>query len=114
MYQTTKNQLGWSNGGTPEFFILDGKRISAPIKLANIQVEAFKMKVENILNKIPVSQNDPLRLLKMSLQRWGDRADRREKFNLAKITTTQTLELLKNLGKLKLLVMMKLMRNQLK
>ena len=101
LYKTTKHQLGWKSGVTPESFLIDGKRISSPAQLANIQLDFFNKKVKTLIDSVPTTNRDPLSVLKSALQRWGLRADLRPEFKLEEITMSKTAELLKQLGRSK-------------
>ena len=67
-------------------FIINGEQISAPQKLADVQLWAFKNKIEKLMQNLPTLKGDPLVLLKNALQKWGMFADRRPKFIFKNIT----------------------------
>ena len=101
MYKITREQLGWKKSTTPESFLLDGNRVSSPTLLANIQMDTFNSKVQTLIYKLPITNDDPLAPLKDALTEWGTLADSRPWFNFNQITLSQTAELLKNLGNTK-------------
>ena len=44
MYKTTRQQLGWKTGTTPDSFLVDGRRISSPLEIANLQLKNLQQK----------------------------------------------------------------------
>ena len=98
MYKVTRQNLGWKTTTTPQSFQVDGNRISSPKHLANIQMKTFNDKIKKLVEKLPISGDDPLKFVKLALQRWGRNAELRPEFHLKEITVSQTRELLKQLG----------------
>ena len=98
MYKLTRQQLGWSKTSTPDSFLVDGRRISSPSQMANIQAKSFNEKIRKLVENLPAAGGDPLKLLKTAFLRWGNRANQRPEFKLNKITSSQTEELLRKLG----------------
>ena len=74
LYRVTKDQLGWDSGGPPDNFMIEGRKISAPKDMANIQLNTFLNKVEKLRSRLPILKGDPLHFLKKSIQKWGARA----------------------------------------
>ena len=95
LYKLTKNQLGWGVGGPPESLIDNGQRISAPGKMANLQLDCFVEKVAKIVRGLPPTTEDPLKILKVAILRWGQNAELRETFKLREISLIETAQLLK-------------------
>ena len=99
MYKLTRNQLGWKKGGgTPNSFLMEGKRISAPAEMANIQLETFNKKLKKLKDGLPRMETEPTAALRLALQNWGIRADARNEFEIKEVTLSQTSALIKKLG----------------
>ena len=66
LYSITKKQLGWTTGGTPRSFQVDGKIVNSPKLLADIQNNYFVEKVEKLVSELPSEDSlpDPLEPLK--------------------------------------------------
>ena len=41
LYNQLKSQLGWNTGKAPESFLVDGTSVTAPRRMANVQLEFF-------------------------------------------------------------------------
>ena len=72
LYRMTKNILGWTQGGTPETFMKDGQQIKSPKEMAQIQLEAWGNKVNNLKNKLPMQTEDPLTTLNRAFENWDN------------------------------------------
>ena len=77
---------------------MNGKQVSAPKQLADIQQKFFKDKSKRLSDEIPDTVEDPHKLLKKALNDWGQKADERTSFKLRTVTLTETAELLRKLG----------------
>ena len=77
--------------------VFEGKNVTAPQKIANIQVNYFSKKVKKLMDAIPDTNLDPLCYLKNALERWGNVKTSRPLLKFRKITDFETLEFLKNL-----------------
>ena len=97
LYNQTKAQLGWNSSKTPETFLVDGMSVSAPRKLANIQLKYFNNKIKSLVDNLPPVSGDPCRYLVLALSKWRNRMDR-QMFNLKEITLLETVQLLKKMG----------------
>ena len=75
-YKTAKVQAGWKATATPVTFSVQGRKITAPQELADIQLETFKQKTERLLNQLPPLTQDPLSSLKESMDKWEGKIDR--------------------------------------
>ena len=98
MYKLTRQQPGWTKCSSPESFLVDGKRVSSPALMAEIQMDVFNTKVKKLIESLPRMETDPLSSLRKALERWGDKAKSRPEFNLSEITLSQTAELISQLG----------------
>ena len=86
LYKLTKYLLGWNNSSFPVSFLINGQPVNAPQKMANILLDTFPKKVENVIAALPPITDDPHKTLKAALEKWGDSANRREKFCLREIS----------------------------
>ena len=101
LYKMTKRRLGWENGGTPTSFLKDGKQITSPKLMANLQMDFFLEKNKKLNEELPITNGDPHTILKKALERWGDKALKREEFIIREITLLETADLVKKLGNTK-------------
>ena len=69
--------------------------------MADLQNDTFSKKVKTLLESLPQQKNNPLNLLKMSMENWGVKASLREKFSLKEISLSDTSNLLRSLGNTK-------------
>ena len=53
IYKTAKNQAGWKKNSTPTSFIVDGKKITDPQVMANLQSDTFELKTKKLLEDLP-------------------------------------------------------------
>ena len=56
IYKTAKNQAGWKKNSTPTSFIVDGKKITDPQVMANLQSDTFELKTKKLLEDLPPPQ----------------------------------------------------------
>ena len=96
-YRTAKSQVGWSTTTTPVSFLVDGRRITSPQEMADVQLNTFKSKTDKLIEQVPPPQIDPLATLKKFLQNWTEK-DHREIFNFKTINKLKTLEIINKLG----------------
>ena len=99
LYKMAKLRMGVKKSGKPTFFTINGKMVTSPIEIANIQNDYFHSKIQKFTRELPQNNEDPLKYLKEAIKRWGVFAKNRPIFTLRKITVLETLELLKKLGK---------------
>ena len=71
LFTLTKKQLGMRSGGPPETFHLDGRKITKPEELAEVQIKYFTDKVRKLKSTIQGTNTDPLELLKENQLRNG-------------------------------------------
>ena len=98
LYKKTKHLLGWKTGGAPTSFLVNGQRVCSPQKMADLQIDVFTEKIRKLVRMLPPITDDPHKILKMALQKWGPRADTRGKFSLREISLAETANLLSKLG----------------
>ena len=56
LYNITKKQLGWITGGPPDCFHLDGKLVTAPKEVAEVQMKMFIIKQNISLRNYQILQ----------------------------------------------------------
>ena len=99
LYQLTKNQLGWKTGGPPVTFQQDGRLVTAPKELAEVQAKFFEKKIEKLMEKMPKDDlEDPLHYLKLAIEKWGRKAEERPILKLREVTEMEILKFIKRLG----------------
>ena len=98
IYKAAKNQIGWSKNTSPTSFTIDGKKITDPQDMANLQSKTFADKTTKLLNELPPPSIDPCASLQHSLDKWGNKKDNRDIFDFKTITNIDTLKILKDLG----------------
>ena len=97
LYRTTREQLGWQVSGPPTALIKEGELITKPKDMANLQIETFYNKVENLRRQLPNTDSDPTKDLRDSINKW-EGANRRPELELREVTLSETAEAIKNLG----------------
>ena len=97
-YKAAKNQAGIVKNTSPTSFLIDGKKITDPQTMANLQSRTFSEKTSKLLDELPPSTVDPCSDLLKSLDKWGTRKDSRDKFEFKPINNMDTLKILKDLG----------------
>ncbi len=98
LFKVAKNRMNITNCNKPTSFLKDGKLITAPKKLADLQVEFVDEKKKKKKKNLPDERTDPQKTLKDTIIRWGENANTRKKFSLCKIGDSETLNLLRRLG----------------
>ena len=98
LYKLTKARLGWDTGCSPITFLVNGNQVTAPKKLADIQQKFFIDKSRKLAEELPITNEDPHKLLRKAINDWGQKAEDRKSFKLRKVTLTETAELLRKLG----------------
>ena len=97
-YRTAKNQVGWSKNSSPTSFLHEGKKITDPQIMADMQIQTFVEKTNKLIRELPPPTVDPCKTLSDSLDTWGTRKNDRELFKFETITSLDTLKIIKNLG----------------
>ena len=64
IWKLAKSWLGWTSGGPPRQLCVNGVMINKPIEIAETLNEFFINKVNNIVNRLPKSHYDPLKLVR--------------------------------------------------
>ena len=73
LYRLTGELMDKKDYCTPQQFLKDGRLVRKPVEMANMQMEHFNLKVENLVKNIPVTNRNPLRFLERALQNWDER-----------------------------------------
>ena len=97
LYSTAKSQLGWSTGGTPDTFHMDGRTIAKPREVAEAQMQLYRNKALKLKNNLSPPTYDPTSILREAMAKWGP--PDRPKFILRQIDNTEMKNLFKKLGK---------------
>ena len=97
-FKTAKNQAGITKNSSPTSFIHEGKKITDPQAMADLQMKVFSEKIENLISELPPPTMDPCSVLTKSLDDWGAIKDDREIFEFKTITNIDTLKIIKELG----------------
>ena len=90
--------MGWNNVSSPEMFLMDGKQITSPKLMANIQIDVFQNKVKKLLEALPPKINDPLQYLKTAIHRWGQ-IDNLPTLDIQPVDSQQILSVIKGMNK---------------
>ena len=75
-YKTAKIQAGWKATATLITFNIQGRKVTAPQEIADIQLDTFRKKTEKLLNQLPPITQDPLSSLEGAMGKWAGKADR--------------------------------------
>ena len=97
LFNKTKIQLGWKSSGPPDMLCVDGKAVTAPGDIAQIQMDYFSNKVRKLIEKLPVTRGDPSAILKEALNAWTGK-DERTVFKLRKINRMEMIKLIGELS----------------
>ena len=96
-YRLLKQQAGWKSTGQPTSFLEDGKVIKSPLSMANLIMTYFHDKVVKLQEAIPPNQDDPLKYLKVCINRWKHR-DSRNQFQINEVTEIEVLKAINDIG----------------
>ena len=84
-------------GYSSQQYCQDGRVIRKPQEMANLQIKYYEDKIKKLIEKIPVSNRNPLRFLDSSLDSWEGKVAR-PTFNFQEISLEETGKLISNLG----------------
>ena len=93
LYNLTYELMNKTKGGSPQSFVSEGKLIRKPKQMANLQINYYKNKIENLISKIPMTNRDPHRLLRSAMSTWLGKTDVTE-FNFSEISLRETSDLI--------------------
>ena len=97
IYGTTKHLLGWQQNSSPTSLLVDGRLLKKPIEMANVLIEHFEQKINNLRSKQWPREDDPLIPLRAALDRWG-KTEQIVTFKFKKISLLETSKLVNNLS----------------
>ena len=100
IYKTTRRLLNWKGGGGPQSFLKNGLLVRRPIDLANLQMEFFNNKVKGLISNLPVTNTNPLKWIKNSMESWkaGKVGRKLPIFKFRELTLLETVTLIGDLG----------------
>ena len=98
LFKLAKQRMNIKNGGNPTVFLKNGKMVTAPSDIANMQMDYYCEKVKKLMENLPMDGIDPLFWLKNAMTRWGSKAKLRPTFGLQKIGAMETLRFIRGLG----------------
>ena len=98
LYSAARTQLGLKKPGPPQKLCINGKNITAPAEIANVQVNFYKDKIEKLVSELPRPTENPLELLEKTMKNWSSKDDRGDSFSLREVTVGETLAVIKQLG----------------
>ena len=90
--------MGWKNSGTPAAFHLDGNITRSPKQIANLQLDYFHNKVDKLLEALPNTTIDPLKLLKDAISRWKNKFAEVPSLKIQPVGRNTTLKYLQKIG----------------
>ena len=93
-----KNQVGITKNTSPTSFLVEGKKITDPQDMANLQSKTFSDKTSKLINELSPPSVDPCSSQQNSLNKWGVRKENRVTFEFKTISNLDTLKILKDLG----------------
>ena len=64
---------------SPTSFLHEGKKVTDPQAMADLQMDVFTEKTEKLIRELPPPLIDPCKLLSDSLDSWGVRRDARSR-----------------------------------
>ena len=98
LFSAAKRDMGWTSGGPPTCFIIDGNIVEGHKNIANIQVRHYTKKIKNLIDKLPNLAGDPLSALKTAVTNWGPKWNRVKKLTIQPTGIEQVKEVIKNIG----------------
>ena len=98
LFKTTRNLLGWNQPGGPSCLKVDGITYRKQKEIANCQMEFYINKIQNVRNKLPKVNTDPLSTLRKLFSRWIP-AGGMPKFVLKCVTEKEVGDMINNLKK---------------
>ena len=70
LWKTVYKKSGWIKDLSPNFLVEDGKIIRNKLEMSNVINTYYKEKIEDLVREIPVTNSDPLGILKYHMNRW--------------------------------------------
>ena len=78
-YSQVKKNMGWTKTGPPTAFRTEKGIEKKPKILADMQNDFYTEKKKKLENSLPVTNEDPLKILKNALTRWGEKNKKNKK-----------------------------------
>ena len=97
LHKTTRELLGWTTGGPPSRFLIDGKVVESPRQLAMEQMKFYTKKLKDIRENLPDNTEDPLNKLDELFSSWEGK-DTVPVMEFRELTDTDILGLVSSLG----------------
>ena len=97
LYKLTNQLCQKKTGTSPQRFLIDGKLTSKPAEVANHQLDFYIKKIQEIKNKIPITDRNPHRFLDKALSDWVHK-DERPIFEFKPINLNETKVLISTLS----------------
>ena len=99
LYKTTRKQLGREESGPPVSFLIDGRRISAPKEMADVQVQYYFDKNKKLeAELIKDNSMDPTESLRRAREDYDSLRLEDEKLEIRQITMKETADIFGRLG----------------
>ena len=98
LFKTTRNLLGWNQPGGPSCLKINGITHRKQKEIANCQMEFYIDKIQNVRNKLPKVNIDPLCTLRKLFRRWIPTGGM-PKFELKSVTEKEVGDMINNLKK---------------
>ena len=96
LYKLAKSKMGWNKTGNPEFFMIDGRKVTNPKEMADLQVNHYHNKINKLIEELPGQTEDPTKVLKDTINRWG-KINQVPWMELQPVGTDTILEILKEM-----------------
>ena len=97
LYKFIKRKMGWKSQGNPEFFLMAGQKITNPKLMADLQVNHYHDKVKKLIEELPQQSEDPLNILKRTIERWG-RMNTVQHVRIQPVGIAQTTQIIKEMN----------------
>ena len=97
LFKMAKTRMGWTQEGPPNFLQVQGQIIKTPRQIANILAHHYKNKLQTLQKKLPPATKDPMFLLDMAMQRWGNYKNLRTSFTLKTVSLQETIKTIKSM-----------------
>ena len=97
VFKLTKEILGWSGSKPPVSFQINDRLVNTPQEVANIQLDYFTEKINNLMKWLPTLDLDPLHTLKKVISKWKHK-DNIPKLWLKTISEQEVLKQIMTIG----------------
>ena len=96
LYKLAKCKMGWKRTGNPEYFLIEGRKVTNPKEMADLQVAHYHNKVKKLIEELPGQTDDQVKILRDTIDRWG-KIDQVTSMMLQPVRTDTILELFKDM-----------------